>query len=230
MRRHQSKDINGLLTVYILGVNEDKPKPVQAQAIKARTAKFKLRHAGQARFASPSDKSALCMINTHAWYALILDPGAQRSPHRLLEICGPKIDNINPSIVSAIQIGLVILNSEKSRMMEVDTLGDLNWLYRVRRWLLNGFLAISLQLACATWWDPIGGISVSALTGGVSVLDDGLGTLAEIRRADAKVQPSQLSLRHVFISKTDQIPTPTVRYTGIKRGSGVKFQLARFAW
>ncbi|KAJ7845682.1 hypothetical protein B0H13DRAFT_1908221 [Mycena leptocephala] len=43
--------------VYILGVSEDKPKPVQAQAIKARTAKFKLRHAGQARFASPSDKS-----------------------------------------------------------------------------------------------------------------------------------------------------------------------------
>jgi hypothetical protein len=42
-------------------------------------------------------------------------------------------------------------------------------------------------LACATWWDPIGGISVSALTGGVSVLDDGLGTLAEIRRADAKM-------------------------------------------
>jgi hypothetical protein len=59
MRRHQSKDTNGLLTVYILGVNEDKPKPVQAQAIKARTAKFKLRHAGQARFASPSDKSVL---------------------------------------------------------------------------------------------------------------------------------------------------------------------------
>jgi hypothetical protein len=43
--------------VYILGVSEDKPKPVQAQAIKARTAKFKLRQAGQARFASPSDKS-----------------------------------------------------------------------------------------------------------------------------------------------------------------------------
>ncbi|KAJ7904891.1 hypothetical protein B0H13DRAFT_1881568 [Mycena leptocephala] len=47
-------EIDGM---YILGVSEDKPKPVQAQAIKARTAKFKLRHAGQAHFASPSDKS-----------------------------------------------------------------------------------------------------------------------------------------------------------------------------
>jgi hypothetical protein len=57
MRRHQSKEINGLLTVYILGVSQDKPKPVQAQTINACTAKYKVRHTGQARFASASDKS-----------------------------------------------------------------------------------------------------------------------------------------------------------------------------
>jgi hypothetical protein len=49
-----STDINELFTVYMLCVSEHK---LQAQAIKARTAKFKLRHAGQAVLASPSDKS-----------------------------------------------------------------------------------------------------------------------------------------------------------------------------
>jgi hypothetical protein len=42
----------------MLSVSDHKPKPFQAQAIKARTAKFKLRYAGQAVLASPSDKSA----------------------------------------------------------------------------------------------------------------------------------------------------------------------------
>ncbi|KAJ7879699.1 hypothetical protein B0H13DRAFT_1892124 [Mycena leptocephala] len=44
-------------------VSDHKPKPVQAQAIKARTAKFKLRYAGQAVLASPSDKSGCPGIN-----------------------------------------------------------------------------------------------------------------------------------------------------------------------
>ncbi|KAJ7469404.1 hypothetical protein B0H11DRAFT_1920632 [Mycena galericulata] len=39
---------NSVLKVRTCSVAEDKPKPAQAQAIKARTAKFKLRQAGQA--------------------------------------------------------------------------------------------------------------------------------------------------------------------------------------
>ncbi|KAJ7672711.1 hypothetical protein B0H14DRAFT_2657150 [Mycena olivaceomarginata] len=45
---------------------EDKPKPTQAQAIKARTAKFKLRQAGQAVWPSPSEKSGSNVAATWA--------------------------------------------------------------------------------------------------------------------------------------------------------------------
>jgi hypothetical protein len=57
-----STDIKQLLTVYVLSVSDHKPKPVQAQAIKARAAKFKLRYAGQAILASPSDKSGARVV------------------------------------------------------------------------------------------------------------------------------------------------------------------------
>jgi hypothetical protein len=98
----------------------------------------------------------------------------------------------------------------------------------------------------ATWWDLIGGIPVSVVIGGAryQTMNWDIDRDSACRREsngwelipmqaanDSRhIKPSQFSLRHVFISKTDQIPTPTVRYTGIKRGSGVKFQLARFAW
>ncbi len=46
----------------MLGVREHKPKPTQAQVIKARTPKFKLRQAGQDVLASPSDKSGRLIV------------------------------------------------------------------------------------------------------------------------------------------------------------------------
>jgi hypothetical protein len=58
----QVRKIDEIPTVVKLGVSEHKPKLAQAQAIKARQAKFKLRFAGQAVLASRSEKSVRTFI------------------------------------------------------------------------------------------------------------------------------------------------------------------------